>query len=260
MIIFEILKGDGSYGNCHDIDECENEELGHSVCDDKTEYCINSIGSFTCHCKDGYRLGPNNICINVNECQEGIAMCQTHSTCLDLDGSYACICDSGFTQIDSDTCEDIDECLTDNHCKDYEEKCVNTVGSYHCQEIDCTRLMQSASLNCENDKIELNFPKCVFDRFKMSDWYINGPNVNTGGELVAAECKVRNDQNDSNPAWLTWSLTDLTSCGTILAKNETHLIYKNALQKTEDFGSNNLISRNVGNFVQFKCAYPISDL
>ena len=253
-----MLQGDGYYGNCIDLDECEIAELGQSICDVKTEYCINTIGSFTCDCKDGFRLGPNNICINVNECQEGIAMCQNHSTCLDLDGSYGCICDSGFTQLDSDTCEDINECLADNDCKDYEEKCINTIGSYQCQAIDCTELMQSASLYCENDKIELSFPKCVFDQFNMAGWYINGPDINTGDVSIASECKVRNN-NDFGLAWFTWSLTDFTSCGTTLRRNETHLIYENALQKTEDFGSNNLISRTVGNYVKFKCAYPISD-
>ena len=254
---FEIFQGDGYIGDCIDIDECETAELGQSVCDDNTEYCINSIGSFTCDCKDGYRLGPNNICINVNECQEGIAMCQTHSTCHDLDGSYACICDQGFTQLDSDTCEDINECLIDNDCKEYDDKCINTKGSYHCEAIDCTQLIQSASLDCQNDKIELNFPKCVFDHFEMLDWYMNGPDVNTGDELIAADCKVRNNIDDS--LWLTWSLTDLTSCGTISTRNESHVIYQNALQKTEDFGSNNLISRTVGNYIKFDCAYLITD-
>ena len=184
-------------------------------------------------------------------------MCQTHSTCHDLDGSYACICDQGFTQLDSDTCEDINECLIDNDCKEYDDKCINTKGSYHCEAIDCTQLMQSASLDCQNDKIELNFPKCVFDHFEMVDWYMNGPDVNTGDESIAADCKVINNIDDS--VWLTWSLTDLTSCGTVSTRNESHLIYQNALQKTEDFGSNNLISRTVGNYITFDCAYLIDD-
>ena len=42
-----------------DIDECSS---GKNPCDETRGECINIPGSFSCSCKDGYTLGPNNTC------------------------------------------------------------------------------------------------------------------------------------------------------------------------------------------------------
>lgn len=44
---------------CIDQDECK---ANTSTCDATYGVCTNTIGSFTCACLEGYRVGPNNEC------------------------------------------------------------------------------------------------------------------------------------------------------------------------------------------------------
>lgn len=47
---------------CVDLNECV---LG-TPCGSGT--CVNTIGSFTCVCPTGYQPGPNQVCVDINEC------------------------------------------------------------------------------------------------------------------------------------------------------------------------------------------------
>ena len=42
---------------CVDIDECQRNP---NICNNGT--CVNSMGSYQCHCYAGFKLSPNNDC------------------------------------------------------------------------------------------------------------------------------------------------------------------------------------------------------
>ena len=247
--------GDG-VNVCQDVNECSTHipELQHQ-CDDNAE-CINTVGSYGCFCNSGYKM-ENNSCINVDECSSHLHDCNSNADCIDLDGSYDCACQAGFSG-DGIMCYDVDECeLAElNSCDVYNEICVNTVGSYDCNTINCRDIKSSSQVQCDHNGITVSFPKCIFNYYKMSDWYLDGPIVSTGSQ-VGNECKVKNyTQAD---AWINWEVkNDENSCNTMMSNNGTHLIYSNAIQKTQDWGSNMIISRGTGKIVRFNCAYPIT--
>ena len=88
-------------------------------CNLDTEYCVNTIGSFDCFCKDGYNRSDgecngewrqknskddlliiiyvSNSLLDIDECMMSPDMCGQNSTCQNEDGNYTCKCDEGFT-------------------------------------------------------------------------------------------------------------------------------------------------------------------
>jgi len=91
-------------GGCKDINEC----LDASTCDESSEFCDNSEGSFMC-----------------KKCDSSCNKCTGR-------GAGDCIeCREGFTRDEEKKCVDIDECAqNDALCGDY--PCVNIAGSYEC--------------------------------------------------------------------------------------------------------------------------------
>ena len=91
-----------------DIDEC------HENIDGCSQLCSNTVGSYTCGCRDGYRLASDGhtcngmyCCIltvigltsqlnhaDINECAEEIDRCAQN--CQNTIGSYTCSCNSGY--------------------------------------------------------------------------------------------------------------------------------------------------------------------
>ncbi|KAG6446615.1 hypothetical protein O3G_MSEX004554 [Manduca sexta] len=125
-------------GFCEDIDECkENTHL----CD-LHQSCLNTNGSYDCHCKYGYELDiTTNRCVDINECATGQNDCLIGSQrCDNTVGSYLCIritsCGTGYILHHSTgKCEDIDECALGTHnClrAGPEYQCFNIPGSFRC--------------------------------------------------------------------------------------------------------------------------------
>ncbi|XP_063080345.1 complement component C1q receptor [Engraulis encrasicolus] len=125
--------------NCEDLDECS---LTHSCGDD---VCINTNGSYTCQCKEGFSLLDGK-CHDIDECVQS----RCPQGCLNSLGSFSCYCYKGYRSSDRGlSCVDIDECLT-NRCED---ECTNTLGSFVCS---CRPNMKLASngISCLPDKSE----------------------------------------------------------------------------------------------------------
>ncbi|ELU15993.1 hypothetical protein CAPTEDRAFT_34995, partial [Capitella teleta] len=61
--------------------------------------CINTRGSYTCDCDEGYELHPNGkSCIDINEClgERGTNYNVDCHNCINTRGSYTCDCDEGY--------------------------------------------------------------------------------------------------------------------------------------------------------------------
>uniref|UniRef100_A0A8C3X9N4 Fibrillin 3 n=1 Tax=Catagonus wagneri TaxID=51154 RepID=A0A8C3X9N4_9CETA len=93
--------------------------------------CKNTGGSFLCACPRGYRLEENGrICRDLDECSSGQHNCQFF--CVNTIGAFTCRCPPGFTQ-HHQACFDNDECLTQPGPCGPRGRCHNTPGSFSCE-------------------------------------------------------------------------------------------------------------------------------
>ncbi|EDW93799.2 multiple epidermal growth factor-like domains protein 6 [Drosophila yakuba] len=133
------LSADGS--ECQDINECDLQDtdpdtgrVTHRYCEHK---CENTIGSYICHCPQGYHLlEDRQRCMwdgaklpstktppTVKECLPGLELSANGSTCQDIDeceknlhhcshicsnkwGGYLCSCPRGWKLINNTTCQE----------------------------------------------------------------------------------------------------------------------------------------------------------
>ncbi|XP_016304947.1 fibrillin-2-like [Sinocyclocheilus anshuiensis] len=97
----------------------------------KNGQCINSVGSFRCHCNVGYTDGfTGTSCVDMDECSQSPKPC--NFLCKNTEGSYLCSCPRGYIlQPDGKTCKDLDECSTKQHNCQF--LCVNTIGGFTCK-------------------------------------------------------------------------------------------------------------------------------
>uniref|UniRef100_A0A3Q3N141 Latent-transforming growth factor beta-binding protein 4 n=1 Tax=Mastacembelus armatus TaxID=205130 RepID=A0A3Q3N141_9TELE len=88
--------------------------------------CVNSQGSYSCvSCQPGYRL-LKGLCTDIDECRQ--ALC-SNGRCENTPGSFRCVCHHGY-KLQNNTCADIDECAEPYQCPG--QMCMNSVGSYRC--------------------------------------------------------------------------------------------------------------------------------
>ena len=139
------------------------------VCDE-TKSCVNTIGSFECHCSQGFKLNSKSQeCEDINECLSENNECSHF--CENTFGNYQCHCPGGLTLdsggrkceqqqpkvteaftandeevrclngfiSDSGKCNDINECkLEEDECSE-NQACMNTKGSYLCIPLACPK-------------------------------------------------------------------------------------------------------------------------
>ena len=149
-------EGNATLGVCADIDECSVATANAGSSSNSTttidgyctaeSVCVNTVGSFTCNCPDGYTgdgLVGGTGCTDVNECQLGLHTCANAALCTNYAGNYSCSCRSGFTGNGYDglvvsrgtNCTDIDECTATDanaHTCDPNAECDNEVGHFDC--------------------------------------------------------------------------------------------------------------------------------
>ncbi|XP_051233539.1 fibrillin-2b isoform X6 [Dicentrarchus labrax] len=118
--------GPGYTTDGRDINECQ---VMPDLC--RNGQCINTIGSFRCHCNVGYKTDfTATSCIDMDECALSPKPC--NFLCKNTEGSYLCSCPRGYSlQPDGKTCKDLDECSTKQHNCQF--LCVNTIGGFTCK-------------------------------------------------------------------------------------------------------------------------------
>ncbi|KAI8505851.1 dendrite reproteinration, partial [Branchiostoma belcheri] len=122
------------------IDECAAD------IDNCAQVCINTDGSFTCGCNDGYVLNADGVsCDDVDECAADTDNCA--QTCTNTVGSFTCGCNDGYVlNTDGFSCDDVDECLDNNGGCAHD--CDNTVGSFTCSCL-AGFILADDGLNCD---------------------------------------------------------------------------------------------------------------
>ncbi|KAK7446068.1 hypothetical protein BaRGS_00040292, partial [Batillaria attramentaria] len=142
-----------------DIDECLKDP--HICGNDKI--CINTIGSYTCSCLEGYELDDSGHCTDIDECSTDSVLntCGDLEQCVNVPGSFHCTCIAGYQRTNT-TCTDVNECAAGND--DCQQICVNVLGSYNCDchngyrlntdRTSCSEVSNAcadvASLNCQH--------------------------------------------------------------------------------------------------------------
>uniref|UniRef100_A0AAQ5YTC0 Fibrillin 2b n=1 Tax=Amphiprion ocellaris TaxID=80972 RepID=A0AAQ5YTC0_AMPOC len=118
--------GPGYTTDGRDINECQ---VMPDLC--RNGQCINTIGSFRCHCNVGYKTDYTaTSCVDMDECSLSPKPC--NFLCKNTEGSYLCSCPRGYSlQPDGKTCKDLDECSTKQHNCQF--LCVNTIGGFTCK-------------------------------------------------------------------------------------------------------------------------------
>ncbi|KAM8753448.1 epidermal growth factor-like protein 6 isoform 2-T2 [Rhynchonycteris naso] len=120
----------------------------------------------------GLRLAPNGrVCMDIDECASGKAICPYNRRCVNTFGSYYCKCHVGFEvkyisgRYD---CGDINECAMNTHTCSHYANCLNTQGSFKCK---CKQGYKGSGLQCsvipeKSGKEVLRTPGTVKDRIK----------------------------------------------------------------------------------------------
>ncbi|CBY33706.1 unnamed protein product [Oikopleura dioica] len=174
---------------CIDINECSTDDGGcgtvqvdpNDAALSLDRKCHNTVGSYSCCCPEGYRRdnsidAKENQCIDINECLEGLYVCDPFATCTNTFGSYECECihcecDIGLiptTDENNNTiCDDTNECtdgVIAQPCNNNEE-CYNTAGSYTCI-CETGYKYDSSSESCLdiNECEDVDFPHSCHDR------------------------------------------------------------------------------------------------
>ncbi|KAK2562249.1 Vitamin K-dependent protein S [Acropora cervicornis] len=85
---------------CSDINECDHADKS---CGNAS--CINTPGSFECHCPHGYEFDDElPACKDVNECRSRKHACD--QVCTNTEGSFMCSCHAGYiVSNDSKSCQ-----------------------------------------------------------------------------------------------------------------------------------------------------------
>ncbi|XP_071076407.1 epidermal growth factor-like protein 6 isoform X2 [Desmodus rotundus] len=120
----------------------------------------------------GLHLAPNGrVCIDIDECASGKAVCPYNRRCVNTFGSYYCKCHVGFElkyisgRYD---CADINECAVNTHTCSLYANCLNTQGSFKCK---CKQGYKGSGLQCsvipeKSRKEVLRAPGTIKDRIK----------------------------------------------------------------------------------------------
>ncbi|XP_047632744.1 adhesion G protein-coupled receptor E2 isoform X5 [Phacochoerus africanus] len=127
--------------SCDDINECRPPV---AVSCGKSADCQNTEGGYHCTCIPGYELASGaptfrkeseNTCQDMDECQQKLRICKSHSICINTQGSYTCQCLPGFklNPRDPKLCTDVNECTAGSNPCHNSTHCFNLVGRYECR-------------------------------------------------------------------------------------------------------------------------------
>ncbi|CAH2307097.1 uromodulin [Pelobates cultripes] len=177
--------GDGFF--CSDIDECAYSWSNNCS---STDICLNTFGSYTCDCRNGYIKSFRNICIDVDECaNSSLNHCDVFATCSNHVGGYSCTCRLGYYG-DGFACE-FDECTT-NVCGEGKE-CIKHHESYKCSDLCFNYTVLDEPWRSASSSVG---SKCDIDKFGWHRF------TGSGGIRMPEFCVPQERCGTSAPLWL----------------------------------------------------------
>ncbi|XP_052273396.1 uncharacterized protein LOC127873560 [Dreissena polymorpha] len=139
------------YASVPNTNDCiDNDECSSRPCN---QLCINTEGSYSCGCKEGYRVDPSNehTCIDINECNEATHNCT--QICDNTIGGFLCKCQPGFTfNVSNFTCsrDDSDPCAASTLDCSRTSGCTLDVGNNTLCFCDAGLWLNETSLGCQD--------------------------------------------------------------------------------------------------------------
>ncbi|XP_067945057.1 fibrillin-1-like [Watersipora subatra] len=124
------VNNDGQDRVWPDIDECSS---ANSPCQGVNAVCLNTAGSYSCECRNGFSGDPFTGCTDINECLSKTACQGDNVTCINHQGTFGCRCGAGFENDGPRKCIDINECLSKTACQGDNVMCVNHQGTFECR-------------------------------------------------------------------------------------------------------------------------------
>lgn len=141
-----------------DINECVQNPCG------KNAICTDTVGSFTCSCKEDYTGDPYRGCVDIDECSALEKPCGNYAICENADPGYNCLCPQGFAaKPDAKiACEQVDVnilCHTNFDCTNNAE-CIE--GQCFCQDGFQPKESICEDIDeCKNSNICGEFSTCI---------------------------------------------------------------------------------------------------
>jgi hypothetical protein len=173
----EGFEADADTGMCGDVDECAGD-----VCA-ANEDCTNTDGGYECGCSAGYMADADGACVDMNECELGMAECDANAACENTEGNYTCVCNDGFSG-DGKTCENIDECAEGTDECGENATCMDGAMGTLCQDGSCNKEGEEACLAAV----------AVFDSWCVNFWDGNCAACAAGQETPFADCTPMGDE------------------------------------------------------------------
>ncbi|KAJ0027010.1 hypothetical protein NQD34_018010 [Periophthalmus magnuspinnatus] len=91
-----------------------------------THECVEQGGEWACRCREGFRLGPEGRCVDVDECSEDRTLCSGEGeTCENEEGKYKCTCQDEYDLVDG-------VCVDSSICFECEHYCDEVQGAFSC--------------------------------------------------------------------------------------------------------------------------------
>ncbi|XP_076437197.1 uncharacterized protein LOC143276534 [Babylonia areolata] len=126
--------------------------------------CENTLGSYRCVCKPGYRQVDDFTCVDVNECEEEMDDCDVKARCINTDGSYRCRCHKGYRGTGhAGSCHAVGlcSCFGDPHCESFDGRWSHYQGL-------CAYVM--ATTDCGSNFTDVSGKGPLLPNFRVSTW------------------------------------------------------------------------------------------
>lgn len=124
-------------------------------CSSCTHTCVKVEGKWECRCREGFKLGSEGHCVDLDECSEDRTLCSGEGeACENKEGTYECTCQEDYDLVGG-------ICVDSSFCFDCEHDCGEVQGELRCVCFKGFRVDPQDPSKCEEFCSEQDCPaKC----------------------------------------------------------------------------------------------------